>query len=118
MPGSATNINAGDLIDEFVTIDADQNNHYMNINTNFDGITLSEMRLGSYVNIILQQSNNYTFNSQFESDQSTSTTVNYASGLTYNIGANSDDIDVFYISCISQTSALSKLLVNHQRYHQ
>jgi hypothetical protein len=108
------------ISDGFTTVNVDEgNNVKMNINASFDGITLGNMKLGDYANIIMTQAGpNALFKSDFKCSSYSSTQVNYASGITYNNGQNVDDIDVFYVSCVSGNgSGIAKVLVNHQRYH-
>ena len=104
----------------FTTVDLTEgNNVKLNINAPLDGITLGNMKIGDYVNIIMQQAGpNALFKSNFVCAGYSSTDPVFASGITYNNGQNTDDIDVFYISCIAGNgSGTAKLLINHQRYH-
>ena len=114
--GTTTTISNG-----FQTINvAEGNNFKLNINTSFDGITLTNMKVGDYVNIIMVQSGNppALFKSDFVCSGYSNTTTKHASGITYNNGLNGDDVDVFYVSCIfGNGSNEAALLVNHQRYH-
>lgn len=104
----------------FTTVNLTEgNNAKLNINASFDGITLENMKIGDYANIVMQQAGpNALFKSDFKCSGYSSTNLNFASGITYNNGQNIDDIDVFYISCIAGNgSGTAKLLINHQRYH-
>tara|TARA_R110000868_G_scaffold183806_1_gene425160 strand:+ start:163 stop:972 length:810 start_codon:yes stop_codon:yes gene_type:complete len=90
------------------------------------GIKLLRMSAGDYVNIIIQGTApspaSDGFNSEFTAtdagNTSRTTTVDYAGGIKYNMGTTTNDIDVFYVFCLSSTSLGIHLLVNHQRYHQ
>ncbi len=77
------------------------------------------MEIGDYANIILiAGTGDATFKSDFICSDYNSTNVKYASGLTYDVGTNIDDVDVFYVSCIKGNGqGQADLLVNHQRYH-
>ena len=92
------------------------------------GIKLLRMSAGDYVNIIIQgQATSPSpsaegFDSEFTATDAgnnpRTTTVDYAGGIKYNMGTTTNDIDVFYVFCLSSTSLGIHLLVNHQRYHQ
>ena len=91
------------------------------------GIELRRMSAGDYVNIIIQgqaaSPSSEGFDSVFTAtdasgDTPGTMTVDYAGGIIYNMGTTTDDIDVFYVFCLSSSSSDIHLLVNHQRYHQ
>ena len=109
------------------------NNVRLNLGTQpLPFIHLRNLKAGDYMNIICQQSavNPATdiFKSVFTASNgdipdNIATTLNdhFAGGITYGLGAAKDDIDVFYVQCLSSSENSSSptidLLINHQRYH-
>jgi len=85
---------------------------------------------GKYANIILKRRGTHSNPSLFGSEiklevggiNVTSLDVQYATGITYELGQAADDVDVFYVSVINvdysgSTPTAAEILVNHQRYY-
>lgn len=95
-------------------------NYVINMQSNLTGINLgATWGVGKPVNIVLKQPTSgntvYTFNSAFSYVEDA--TFSYATGLTYPIGSNTGDIDVFYVYCYDGAGEERSFLINHQRYH-
>lgn len=91
-------------------------------NNDISGITLSNFGTGDYVSIALIQPSGgtFSFNSVFATTiggVNKGSDVKYATGLTYPVGKDSGDVDVFYVYCIGYDGGTNEYLVNHQRYH-
>jgi len=97
-----------------------------------DGFYLQGCDLGKYVSIILKRTAAGTGPTTFHSDfiveingtdlSTPSLTVNYATGISYDLGTSQDDVDVFYVSVINvdytgTNPTGAEILVNHQRYY-
>jgi len=99
--------------------------------TEIDGFYLEGCDLGKYVSIILKRATTgspTTFHSGFKVAingtelSPPNLTVNYATGISYDIGTSQNDVDVFYVSVINvdytgSTPSGAEILVNHQRYY-
>ena len=86
---------------------------------------------GKYANIVLKRNGSHTNPSIFGSDFmlniggtdiSGNLDINYATGITYELGQSNADVDVFYVSIIhvdysGSTPSGAEILVNHQRYY-
>jgi hypothetical protein len=108
------------------------NNVRYNLNaTNVNYLVLQKLSAGDYVNITFQQTASSPtadrFKSAFRATNAdniaasvVNTNVRYAGGITYNMGTTENDVDVFYVYCLSSSAGATptiELLVNHQRYH-
>ena len=96
-----------------------------------DGFYLQGCDLGKYVSITLKRTTTgspTTFHSDFKVNingtelSPPNLTVNYATGISYDIGTSQNDVDVFYVSVINvdytgSTPSGAEILVNHQRYY-
>ena len=100
-------------------------------NTTVEYIYLNYLSAGDYVNITFKQAGTPAadrFKSAFRASNAdddealvVNTNVRYAGGITYNMGTTQNDVDVFYVYCLSSSAGSTptiELLVNHQRYHQ
>ena len=125
----------------FVKIDLSNLNTFkFDINTLTEDASITGFKLvssdnpsGKYANIVLKRSgangNPSVFGSDFMlniggTDISGNLDINYATGITYELGQAAGDVDVFYVSVVNVdvnpgTGAPTgaEILVNHQRYY-
>ena len=125
----------------FVKIDLSNLNTFkFDIATTAEDASISGFKLvstdnptGKYANIVLKRDGAGGLPSVFGSDFrlkigntnlfGTGLDINYATGITYELGQAANDIDVFYVSIIHVdfnnvgTPTSAEILVNHQRYY-
>jgi hypothetical protein len=126
----------------FVNIDLSSLNTFkFDIDTTTEDASIAGFKLvssdnpsGKYANIVLKRSgpggNPKGFGSDFKLQigsttlQGSALDINYATGITYELGQAAGDVDVFYVSVINvdlnpgtQAPTGAEILVNHQRYY-